>query len=297
MVQTIRQTAEILQLLFDFRWSMSLVMRVVRFLRCCRGDVLGASHSCSSCRKLRTFRSCSSLTSSSTSLSCRKRRSSWSSLFSRSQSFLMLYVSGGRCPCCVGRAYHAALVSTTTVCAQGSLCWFRCASAVFLLVVAGQDLRHLGRCDPKDSYCGMYKAGYASCDAPRAVFVSLVLRPMVLGTMTGMVQKDSCRGMCKAGISPQLQFLAGRRLPFVPQRQLFMVPALSEDHREFAIAVHGDRCPHCAGRAGAPFRRDAEAFSHGSACPGGPSRFRICITRRLVDVPVVQVELVSWCRR
>ena len=30
---------------------------------------------------------------------------------------------------------------------------------------------------------------------------------------------------------------------------------------------------------------------------GGPQRFRSCSTRRVVDVPVVQVELVSWCRR
>ena len=61
----------------------------------------------------------------------------------------LLYVSGGRCPCCAGRACHAALVSTTAVCAQGWLCWFRYALAVFLLVVAGQDLRHLGRYGPE----------------------------------------------------------------------------------------------------------------------------------------------------
>ena len=73
----------------------------------------------------------------------------------------LLYVSGGRCPCCAGRVCHAALVSTTVVCAQGWLCWFRCASAVFLLVVAGRDLQHLGRYDQKDSCCGMYKAGIA----------------------------------------------------------------------------------------------------------------------------------------
>ena len=52
-------------------------------------------------------------------------------------------------PCCADRACHAAFVSTTAVCAQGWSCWFRCASAVFLLVVAGQDLRHLGRYGPK----------------------------------------------------------------------------------------------------------------------------------------------------
>ena len=152
----------------------------------------------------------------------------------------LLYVSGGRCPCCAGCAPHAALVSTTAVCAPGWLCWFRCASAVFLLVVAGQNLRHLGRCDQKDSCCGMYNTGYAGCDAPRAVFRPglqahaarhhgllgpkacgsgmymagfagdlapravlsfLVRRPMKLGIMAGIFQKDNCSGICKAGIA------------------------------------------------------------------------------------------------
>ncbi len=96
------------------------------------------------------------------SLSVSRGSSPWSRLFSRPQRFSSCCsISGGRCPCCVGRAYHAALMSTTTVCAQGWLCWLRCASAVFLLVVAGQDLRHLGWYDPKDSYCGMFNTGYA----------------------------------------------------------------------------------------------------------------------------------------
>ena len=72
---------------------------------------------------------------------------------------------------------------------------------MFLLVVAGQDLRHLGRYDPKDSYCGMCKAGFTGYAAPCAVFVFLVLRAMVLGIMAGMVQKDICNGMCKAGFT------------------------------------------------------------------------------------------------
>ena len=42
MVQTIHQTTEILQLLFDFRWSMSLLCRVVQVVRCCCGEDLGA---------------------------------------------------------------------------------------------------------------------------------------------------------------------------------------------------------------------------------------------------------------
>ena len=42
MVQAIHHTTEILQLLFDFRWSMSLLCRVVQVLRCCCGEDLGA---------------------------------------------------------------------------------------------------------------------------------------------------------------------------------------------------------------------------------------------------------------
>ena len=38
---------------------------------------------------------------------------------------------------------------------------------------------------------GMYKAGIAGDTAPRAVLSSLVGRPMMLGIMAGMVQKDS----------------------------------------------------------------------------------------------------------
>ena len=99
----------------------------------------------------------------------------------------------------------------------------------------------------KGSCCGMCKAGHAGCDAPRAVFVSLVLRPMMLGIMTAMAQKDSCSGKCKAGISsdtvefPQLQFLAGRRRPFRAAKTALHGPALSEDHRDFAVAVRGGR--------------------------------------------------------
>ena len=76
-------------------------------------------------------------------------------------------------------------------CSSGWLCWLRCTSAVFLLVVAGQDLRHLGRYDQKDSCNDMNKAGYAACDAPRAVS-SLVRRPMMIGMMAVSDQKDCC---------------------------------------------------------------------------------------------------------
>ena len=80
--------------------------------------------------------------------------------------FQLLFDSGGRCPCCVGRACHAALVSTTTVCAHGWLCWLRYTSCVFplgcrrpLMLVILADM------DQKDSYASgssMFKAGKAS---------------------------------------------------------------------------------------------------------------------------------------
>ena len=102
----------------------------------------------------------------------------------------LLYVSGGRCTCCIiGRAYYAALVSTTTVCAQGWLCWFRCASAVFLLIFG-----ILAGMDQKDSCRGMCKAGIAGYNTPRAVLSFLVRRPMKLGIMAGIFLKDSCSG-------------------------------------------------------------------------------------------------------
>ena len=53
-------------------------------------------------------------------------------------------------------------------------------------------------------------------------------------------------------------------------------PALSEDHRDFAIAVHGDRCSCCAGRAGSPFCRGSELLN------------------TVAEVPVVQVEQVHF---
>ena len=75
----------------------------------------------------------------------------------------------------------------------------------------------------KDRYVrigrGMYKAGIAGDIAPRAVLASLVFRPMMLCNMAVMVQKDSCSGTCKGGISgatvesPQLPSIVGRRHP------------------------------------------------------------------------------------
>ena len=43
--------------------------------------------------------------------------------------------------------------------------------------------------DVKDSF--MCYAGFAGCDAPRAVLSSVVARPDMLGIMAGMDQKDS----------------------------------------------------------------------------------------------------------
>ena len=151
-----------------------------------------------------------------------------------------LYISGGRCPCCAGCARHAAHVSTTAVCAQGWLCWFRCASAVFLLVVAGQDLPHLDRCDQKDSCCGMYKAGIAGDYAPCAVFVSLVGRPRMLVILADMDQEDSCSGMTvraspevfrKIGISWEINCYFLR--PLVCGSQLFGTGLPEECVRRF----------------------------------------------------------------
>ena len=90
---------------------------------------------------------------------------------------------------------------------------------------------------------------------------------MKLGIMAGMVQKGSYSGMRKAGFSgetveiPQLHFLAGRRHPLRAAKAAFHGPAVPVDHRDFAVAVHGDRCSFCIGRAGSLPCRDAEAVS------------------------------------
>ena len=132
--------------------------------------------------------------------------------------------------------------------------------------------------DQKDSSA---QAGYSGRDAPRAVLFSLVRRPMMLGIMTGMDLKDSCSGMYKAGSAGEtgnsaVAVPAGRRLPFRAAKTALHGPALSEDHRDFAVAVHGDRCPCCAGRAGSLFRRGS------------------VLLYTVAEVPVVQVEQVHF---
>ena len=131
--------------------------------------------------------------SSSTSLSCRRRRSSRSSLFSRPQSFpscctfqvvdapVVLVVLAMPRSC---RLRHFAPMAGYAGCDAPRLCssW----------LLQGQDLRHLGRYDQKDSCSGMFKAGIACDNAPCAVFSSLVRRPMMLCIVASMNQKDSC---------------------------------------------------------------------------------------------------------
>ena len=80
--------------------------------------------------------------------------------------------------------------------------------------------------------------------------------------------------------------------PFRAAKTSLHGPALSEDHREFAIAVHGcrftfpswlrvaehgGRGPCCAGRAGSLPCRDAEASSHGSACLANHRDFAVAV--------------------
>ena len=55
--------------------------------------------------------------------------------------------------------------------------------------------------DQKDSCSGIFQAGVAGDHAPRAVFSSLVRRPMMLGITAVMDQKDSCSDMFMAGIA------------------------------------------------------------------------------------------------
>ena len=151
----------------------------------------------------------------------------------------------------------------------------------------------------KDRYVrigrGMYKASIAGDIAPRAVIASLVRRPMMLCVMAVLVQKDSCSGMCKAGFLvqleiPQLQFIAGRRLSFRAAETALHGPALSEDHRDFAIAEHGYRRPCCSGRAGF-LPVVAQWPFYGPDCSS--DLFLSQLQYTMAGVPVVQVELFS----
>ena len=131
--------------------------------------------------------------------------------------------------------------------------------------------------DQEDSCSSLFIADIASFNALRTVFSSLVCRPMIHGIMAGMDQQYSCCGMCKAGISgdtlefPQLQFLAQVvDFPFVPKRQLSMVPSCRKTIEISKFQYTVIDVPFCAGR-------DAEAYSHGSACLADHRDFAVAV--------------------
>ena len=117
-------------------------------------------------------------------------------------------------------------------------------------------------------------AGYAGCVSPRAVFFSLIRRPMMLGIMACMNQKSTFARLwsrqCKLSGSaavPQLQFFEGRHHP-CRGALASLGPDCSSDHRDSSVArEQGDRCPCFAVRAGFTGRlhlcRDVEADPHG----------------------------------
>ena len=88
--------------------------------------------------------------------------------------------------------------------------------------------------DQKDRCSCMYKAGIAGYFAPRAVFPSLVGRPLLLG-FAGTDLKYSCSGMCKAGFSgvsapcavlPEVY----RKIGFWEMALIFLRPFASGSH-------------------------------------------------------------------
>ena len=100
----------------------------------------------------------------------------------------LLYVSGGRCPCCAGRACHA--VFTALVCT-----WL-----VFLVTL------HLALCSCVFVWPKMLRimagthhtvAVFTGNDALRAVLLFFVVRPMMLGIMAVMT-----RGVQKFWLHP-----------------------------------------------------------------------------------------------
>ena len=133
-------------------------------------------------------------------------------------------------------------------------------------------------------------ACFAGEDAPRAVLLFFVVRPKMLGIMASMTQVNrcleeylkigffwemtsyvslfcslvrqwihihvslqrpvSCTELQKTAEFPQLQFLIGHRHLFRGAEAVSHGPDRSSDHRDFAAAEFGDRCPCCAGRAG-----------------------------------------------
>ena len=90
------------------------------------------------------------------------------------------------------------------------------------------DAEHHAGMDRKDSCCGMYKAGYAGCDATRAVFVSLVRTRSaswkVWSRRTVTVACARLVFLVKLWRFRSCSSVQVVDFPFVPQRQLSMVP-------------------------------------------------------------------------
>ena len=137
----------------------------------------------SRCRKLWRFRSCSSSTLSSSSPFVPQRQILMVQTLQQTTEYpQLLYVSGGRCSCCAGRACHA--VSTALICT-----WL-----VFLVTL------HLALCSCVFVWPKMLRimasthhavAGFTGYDAPRAVLLFFVVRPKFLGIMAGMTRGDT----------------------------------------------------------------------------------------------------------
>ena len=90
-----------------------------------------------------------------------------------------------------------------------------------------------------DSSSDMHKAGYAGCDAPRAVFLSLVLTRMMLGIMACIDQKDSCSDMFKAGIAGDSAPRAVL-LPFVRPMMLRIMAGMDQYYCITSLVATGD---------------------------------------------------------
>ena len=60
------------------------------------------------------------------------------------------------------------------------------------------DDRHFDRYFPEEQLLWHVQDWFHCCAAPHAVSVSLVRRPVMVGIVAGMDQKDSCSGMYKA---------------------------------------------------------------------------------------------------
>ena len=103
---------------------------------------------------------------------------------------------------------------------------------------------------------------------------------MMLGIMAGM---------------DRMGFFKFVDIPFVLQREILMVQAIQQT-KEFpqSLYVSGCRRPCCAGRAGY-FPVVAQWPFYGPDCSS--DLFLPQLQYTMADVPVVQVELFSWCLR